>query len=601
MGNIYQECYDEIIKKYKFGYTGVVNSIQIHNIIMQLFRKRCLNKRVALWGAGRSNSITSHASVIIKKYATCLQGLVCIIDSCEELQGRDFMGLPVIAPKDMDKYDVDIVIISSRSSAESIKKSLFAVAPDCEYIDIYEELRNQGITILYNFYEEKSLYDELYNLRIRYEEAKDNDKKVETLHELIAAYLSIKDLYYAFLYIDEYCNNKLVGYEQIAKMKQELMGLCRNITNRNSNKTDDIIVHFIDCLRGIDLYNQETKKFGCLKAYTQESLYFANAHSTAPTTYESMQSIIYEKYPFERNAYDNNFIFSFEQFPLLAEAEKRKMDIQFYISEEYPIMKEDERIRMVNQIHMSEKLWAVATDLAVSEVPTFNFIYYPWELHFPLACGYHSKKPVYMGFVDVGIKDMSGFIEQQFQDCLCYVDHEFTFYKELLGDNITTAFISDHSQIVYDKEKLQPFYLYYNNPERVTHCSFFIKSKGIQPEVKSGLVSMIDFNRIMKQVIFEKNTDIQYADVIQYQYYSIHNKILRDAGIQSGKEDYVNGMNCFMNDKYVYMCTASGLEEVYRLNDCHENIIDSEEGRRFANDIKNTYEIKFPDFLTVHF
>lgn len=601
MENVYQKRYKDIINKYNFNYTGVIDSIQIHNIIMELFRNRCLNKKIALWGAGRSNSLTSHASVIIKKYATCLQGLRCIIDSCEELQGKDFMGIPVVSPKDIDKFDIDLVIISSRSSASSIKKSLYAVSPSCEYIDIYDELRKSGITILYNFYEEKSMYDELYNLRIRYEEARENDNKAEKLNELIAAYLSIKDFYYAFIFMDEYYNNKLVGYEQIGKMKQELMDLCRDIASRNSSKTEDIIVHFIDCLRGMDLYNPTTKEFGYLKAYTQESLYFSNAHSTAPTTYESMQSIICEKYPFERNAYNNNFIFSFEQFPLLAEAEKRKMNIQFYISEEYPIMKEDERIRMVNQIHMSEKLWTVATDLAASEVPTFSLLYYPWELHFPLACGYHSKKPVYMGFVDVGIKDMSGFIEQQFQDCLCYVDSEFTFYKELLGDNITTAFFSDHSQIVYDKDKLQPFYLYYNNPDRVTHCSFFIKSRGVQPEVKSGLVSMIDFNRIMKQVIFEKNTDIEYADVIRYQYYSIHNKVLREAGIQCGKEDYVNGMNCFMNDKYVYMCTASGLEEVYQSNGCGENIIDSEEGRKFANYIKNTYEIEFPDFLTVHF
>jgi hypothetical protein len=601
MENIYQKRYKDIINKYNFKYTGVIDSIQIHNIIMELFRNRCLNKRIALWGAGRSNSLTSHASVIIKKYATCLQGLRCIIDSCEELQGKDFMGFPVISPKDIDQYDIDIVIISSRSSASSIKKSLYAVAPSCEYIDIYDELRKNGITILYNFYEEKSMYDELYNLRIRYEEAKDYASKAKALHELVAAYLSIKDLYYAFKYIDEYCESKLLDYEQVSMMKKELLELCNEITSKNSSKTEDVIVHFIDCLRGMDLYNQQTGEFGYLKAYTQDSLYFANAHSTAPTTYESMQSIISEKYPFERNAYDNNFIFSFEEFPLLVEAQKRKMDIQFYISEEYPIMKEDKRIRMVNQIHMSEKLWTVATDLAASDVPTFNFIYYPWELHFPLACGYHSKKPVYMGFVDVGIKDMSGFIEQQFRDCLCYVDNEFTFYKKLLGDGVTSAFFSDHSQIVYDKEKLQPFYLYYNNPERVTHCSFFIKSKNIRPEVKDGLVSMIDFNRIMRQVIFEKNTNIKYADVIRYQYYSIHNKILREAGILNGKEDYVNGMNCFMNDKYVYMCTASGMEEVYRLGDHHDNILNSEEGREFANYIKNNYEIEFPDFLKVHF
>ena len=174
--NSYEARYDSIIKEHDLTRNDFIDSTKIHNIILELFQKKCLKKKIALWGAGYNNSMTSHAAVLLTKYATCLQGVVCLIDSCKELQGKDLLGYPIIAPEQLKDWDIDLVIISSRSSAESIKQSLHQFGPDCASLDLYQELRDQGIDIHYNFYEERSFYSELYDVRVAYENAKEEEK-----------------------------------------------------------------------------------------------------------------------------------------------------------------------------------------------------------------------------------------------------------------------------------------------------------------------------------------------------------------------------------------------------------------------------------------
>ena len=111
----------------------------------------------------------------------------------------------------------------------------------------------------------------------------------------------------------------------------------------------------------------------------------------------------------------------------------------------------------------------MACDTAESSEKTFNYLYYPWELHFPLLCGFHRKKPVPMGFKDVGIVDMSEFIEGQLADCLDYVNLQLDYFKNIVADNGYTVIFSDHSQIVYDEEKCVPFDSLCNGYKRARH------------------------------------------------------------------------------------------------------------------------------------
>lgn len=597
--NIYETRYNQILKENNLIRDDFVDSTQIHNIILELLQKRCLKKKIALWGAGYNNSLTSHASILLTKYATCLQGVECLIDSCKELQGKQLLGYPIVAPEELSNRDIDVVIISSRSSAESIKKSLAEYGPQCEALDIYQELRNRGIDIHYNFYEERSFYSELYDVRIAYESA-DKNEKSEILWKLIASYLHIKDFYYAFHYIDVYASEHYQNYEQLLSVKKQIQQIVDEVTIKNQQRTGDIIIQYIDALRAVDVFDNESGRYKVLSEYLNESIVFTQMQSVAPTTYESMYAAITGNLPYTENVYEDRFILPLDECELLSKAYNKGYDINLYSSAEWRIFKEDSRIRYVDQIHMTDKLWTLACDIASNSKRTFNYIYYPWELHFPLLCGYHTRKPVAMGFKDVGIVDMSDFIEQQLQDCLKYVDTEFAYYKRILPEKAYQVIFSDHSQIVYDPEKCVPFYCYATDTERSTHCMFSIKGPGLEHEEINNIQSLIHFNPIVEYYLWDEG-EIPVNDIVQCQYYSTHNKMFRDVAVQKGLTDYIDGIQTFQSNEYVYCVTKTGKEELYKKNDLHHNLVDTEEGRKFIQQVKKQYSIEFPDFLEMHY
>ncbi|MCM1178990.1 MAG: hypothetical protein NC347_01945 [Clostridium sp.] len=602
--NIYDERLEKLISDYGLKYKGIIDSTDIHNIVMGLFQERCLTKRIALWGAGRSNSLTSHASVILSKYASCMRGLVCLIDSAKELQGTEFMHYPVISPETIKDRDIELIIVASRANAGSICESIKKYAPWCEVLDIYAELRTRGIVIPYNFYEERSLYTELYDRRIEYEQAKTLKAKSEKLRSLISAYLNIRDIPYTIDFCKEYIKYQYEGFEQIDQFLKDLLNLVEEVKAKNGQRRQDIIIHFIDALRAIDVafYEGDKITFNILKDYFSNMMYFENAYSTAPTTYESMRSIICEQYPFEVNVYNNNFIYNFEEFSFLPKVYEKGYDIQFYTSEEYRIMFEDERIHYINQIHMSQKLWTLMCNRAVCEKPIMAFLYYPWELHFPLVCGYHSAKPHLPGFVDVGIVDMSDFIENQFADCLHYVDKEFAFYYSFYNEETYLNIFSDHSQIVYDDESFMPYYMYYNNKERATHCTMAISGPGICKGIYQENFSMIDYNKALRKLVLKEQEEIPVRNILLWQYYSCHNKRFRDAAEERGYTDYIDGIHCYMVDGFIYSCTKNGKKEVYSIKNLRDNLIDTETGRDCVAQVEKEYgACEFPDFLDVHF
>ena len=43
--NYYDEQFENLMQEYGFTYRGVIDSIGIHNIILNLFQRKCLKKR----------------------------------------------------------------------------------------------------------------------------------------------------------------------------------------------------------------------------------------------------------------------------------------------------------------------------------------------------------------------------------------------------------------------------------------------------------------------------------------------------------------------------------------------------------------------------
>lgn len=601
--NIYDQKLESIIEQYGYKAKGLLSSTQIHAVVVDIFTERCVNKKIAIWGVGKKNKVNSHAAVLISKYVLNLQGLEYLVDSSVDIQGTEFMGYPVIAPEKLPMTDVDMVIVGSRASAKAIIENLKMTAPGCEYLDIYEELRKRGIVIDYNFFSEQNMYTRLYQLRVDYENAEERQKGT-VLKEIIEDYLEIRDFFYAEKFADIYIKNKYADYGALKEMMHQIRELQKEIIKINSTKKGDVLVHLIDSLRAVDVFGKRDEKleFKMFSVYQKNAVSFTNAYSTGPTTYESMMGVVKQKLSFEEDVYDNNFMFSFQEFPFLQKMKQLGKKIIFYVAKDYYIMEDSQELERKEYLHMSEKLWNAVCDMAAGEQEVFGFIYYPWELHFPLLCGYLTRTPEIKHFSDVGVEDMSGFITDQFEDCKKYVDVQFGYYKEMLGTNTTNVFMGDHSQPVYNGEHPEyPYYMYYNDPDKVSHVAFFISGSEYEALHCDRLLSMIDFNQIMEQIICNKSLELPFREVVQYQYYNIQNKKLREVASRNGFWDYTEGMQCFLSDRYLFVITATGKEEVYRKVGSRFEYTEDLEGVAFADRIKKEYAVDFPGFWTIRY
>ena len=599
MKNRYEEQLEQLINEYGLAYKEACDSTEIHNILMDLFKTRCDGKRVALWGAGRKNTENSHAAVILKKYTTYIQGMCCLIDSLPELQGDEFMGYPIIAPQDIEQHNIDIVIIASKVQADSIVKDLHSIVPDCEYIDIYGELKNRGMVIYHKFYEESNIYTTLYQLRKACEEEREEVRKGEKLWTIISAYLSIQDFHLAKQFAKQYYEGNYKNADKLKEFFAQLEQLELEIQKINASKKEDVVIFFVDSLRAMDVYHKDDMgqwQGDMLKPYLKGATIFTNAKSTGVTTYESMVSVVKQRYPYEQNVYENNIMADFEEFKLLPLVKEKGFDIRFYISEGYQIIHNHPDVYFKKQVYLPSKMWKLVTDMACADEKTFNFIYVPYELHFPLICGYHKEEPKVSGFVDVGVKDTKDYVPRQLEECKEYVDCVFNYYKPYFSDDILFSVFADHSQVVYDDMEQKPYFMYYNKPERCVNVAFFVRGYGITEEWNEQLVSLYDFSDIFQSLIEKKQLNVPDRKIAIYQYYKIHYKKLREYAMDNGMEDYIDGMQCFVTDEGIYMVTAAGREEAFCQGQT-ENIIDTEKGQAIKRQVTKNYAIEFPKFI----
>lgn len=559
-------------------------------IIIDAITRKCKNKTCALWGAGQNNTKSSHAAILITKYATFIQNMVCVIDSNAELQGKSFLGYPIISPAQMKDFGIDIVIIASKNSGESIKKNLFDINPKYNYIDIYEELRDRGIEVYNNFYDESSIYTKIFDVQEQYH----SDKDEKSLSKLISLYFSIRDFYYAEKYMEEYIELKFFDYHKYKNLQTDIHKLFQEIKENNRNRKNDLSLFYIDALRAKEVFDESSGKSKVFNRYTLYGKSFTNIYSTAVTTYESMMSVITGKYPLEENVYTDDFLHEIKDFELLSDYIHKDFDINFLVSDCYKIIKDNKRINFYMQNYMPQKLWTLTCKLAEVNNDTFNFVYFPYEIHFPLLSGYHKERPVIRAFSDLGINEFPSSMARQYEECIDYTNKQFDFYYELIGQNTTKVIFSDHSQVVYDENNNNKTYnMYYKWKEKTTHVPLIISKEGWLEEIDTAFYSMIDFNKIINAVLTGSDTGSLKKDIIRYQYYPMHNPKMREHAMEYGFTDYIDGLDIFMSMEYVYVQTATGVSEVYRCDDLEHNLSHTETGKHFIQLVKSKFHVAF--------
>ncbi len=108
--------------------------------------------------------------------------------------------------------------------------------------------------------------------------------------------------------------------------------------------------------------------------------------------------------------------------------------IVFYVAKDYYINGAVGQAGTQGTLHMCEKLWNVACDIMQkADRVCLLSIYYPWELHFPLLCGYMHNPPVIkLIFSDVGVERMPGTLAHSLKTAKSMQTHSSVITKRCL-------------------------------------------------------------------------------------------------------------------------------------------------------------------------
>lgn len=411
---------------------------------------------------------------------------------------------------------------------------------------------------------------------------------------MISYYYGIRDFHYAYYYLDLYVKKRYEDYEKYIILKKETDELLDEIKRINVGKTEDISMFYVDALRQMDVIDSETGKLKVLRRYMESADVYTNVYSTGATTYESMVSAILGKYPLECKVYSQNFLRGLDEFKALRQIYDMGYRINWMVSDAYRLVEDDKRLQMDIQIYMSKKLWNLACSLAESVDKSFNFLYFPYEIHCPMLCGYHKERPVIRGFSNMGIEDFPESIAEQYRECIDYMDKQFDFYYELLGKNTTKVIFSDHSQVVYQKENgTKTYNMYYKDKELCTHIPLIVSREGKALRYYEGFLSLVDFNKIILSIVQNDNMTSLMKEMIRYQYYPIHSAKIRLHAKQCGYDDYIDGIDIFVTKEHIYIRTGTGKEELYKHDKLEINLIDTKEGRAMKNKVIENYKVAF--------
>ena len=535
----------------------------IYGKVYKILRSKCFKKNIAMWGVGDlNNPEETYVSKFLNVFADSLQNTKCLVDMRREIEGKELLGLPIVLPDKMFKYNVDVILVTSYRSRKYIVKEIQAQYPNIPYLDVYEELEKMGFNVDADIFAEDDKYIDLYYQKEKYLNAININDQEEEFQKLLIMYADIKYVYYICKCINECEINDYSFISKINKLREELIQLMEKVRETIVHRSD-IVVWFQDAFRNIDWYDSEKKQFRVLKNISKKSICMVNSYSTAPVTYESLYSIITGNLPFEGKVYDTKFRFNIEEFAFLKKALEENYYIKYYIDEAFDFFYPNKRLETYYKKYLPEIIWEILQQMCVDDKNTLHFAYALKELHVPFLCGCFSQEPTRTLFSRMGLEGENGNwhdIKVQFADCLKYFDEELENFFAMLGDDTMMILFSDHSHVVYDQYESKPFYLYYNNLEKSVKNVFMIYKKTWEHKVYDSLVSMIDFNDIAMKIFSEKSLQLPNRESIQYQYYPIQNISIRENAKYFNGEDYIDGIECCYDGNEIKVKTPNKKE-----------------------------------------
>ena len=571
------------------------------------------NKKIAIWGAG------DHGNELIKLLPVKNKNMIFFVDKSLGGIGEELEGYPIYKPEAVEKYNIDLVIISSFRYRNEIALEIENQF-NCEYLEFYNELEKKDIKLETPFYYNHPDYLELYELRRLYEKAELFERKEEYLFELICKYLAIRDFYYADKYIQEYIRKDYSQAEKLEEFNQELKRFLGNIKNKiKKRKKNDITLFLLDSLRSRDVLGEYNGSAPFLSELAERAVTFKNAFSTNIFTYMSLFSMFSGKLPIDDGLYKKEMI-EIESSDFLETLQKRGYYLYSYVlgkkifcnSDKLKQIKTRRRLVRKNErnnatgVFASNLLWQHICDIYNNdENPLFALLHLVGEIHKPHICGFHEDRPViHKGVEEYGDsypeQGKRNFIKQYYE-CVAYVDKQMEYFLDFLPSQMTKVIFGDHGQVVENlfTERYNYFNLF-GCPDSRVHVPLIIDSPALESENIEELFSMKNVGNLLLNLLnnnFLKLDNKFTGEYIETQFEPVFNQPLAEDLIEICGTKYVLGFKAVRNDTGKFVLYNSGEEDLYILPEENNNKINEIEYQKELRLLSSYMESKdFPSF-----
>ena len=515
------------------------------------------HKRVAIYCYGY------HTQMLFADFVAELRDIVCIIDNGK---GKDDSDFEIIKDSDIEKYELDGVIISSYKYMSQIKKELYKNHELVDVLDIYEELGKRGIILEHEFFYAGpyQIYSRINTLHLRLRRV----ESIDLLKQLLREYVGIKD----FRLAGELSRKiyELTGDENDKKICEKIIDLYEmELKELSCTSENNILMLCLDGMRRDDFFNGKMRKtYAMLK---NSSYIYSNAYSYSTMTYETLVPVFEENSDQRTNYYLREEVLAENcRFIKKAIAENRFVSIygdgNHYIYDNY--------IKYSgNSQTITEKLWDFILDTEGVEDGIF-YLHELYESHYSFANPYTKEKMVSQGsamlfdFLPQNSGHLRTDYKSQQEDALKYLDDTLAPFLEVLPCNL--LLFADHGNLLLEEntEVKDIFNSQLVAGEEWIRIPLIIKSNHSECGEDSGLISLMSINDIMLAIMSGKEYEHNPTEYIKIGRSGIYN--------QQFKELYrlmATGYNgeafegFIFKDGYKLIIFSDGRKELYRICD----------------------------------
>lgn len=555
-----KELYNGIIKKYGMNLNeNIALAPYIINYITSFMNS---HKRVAIYCNGR------HTQMLMTDYVFQLKGIVAIIDNYQDEDQSN--GFKIISDKEIDKENIDGIIISSFVYRNEIKNNIFIEHPNVEVLDIYEEFKKDGIELSGNYYSvgyPYYNYQKINDYNLRYKVADSKEDKKNVLYELVCSYMEIKD----FRMASQTARNlyDMTGDEEYKEISSDINNLYNaELESFSSINNDCLILMCIDGLRAEDVSLQKMPRL--FNVLNSKSLYFENAYSYSTSTYESLIPVYSEKTDYNGKYYASNIIDE-DDCRFIRRGLEQGRNIYFYTDAAKYIDSEDICYCGKN-LTITERMWEFILDAEKEENGLF-YIHHLYESHYSFPSPYCTEKIVADGTAMLfdylpkrGGKLRTDYIKQQ-TETLHYIDDTLTPFIERIKCRM--VLYADHGNLLLEKnqhvDSINPQYLTCH--EDWLRIPFAIISEDNKIGRDDRLFSLLNINDVIITLL--ENKKYEYAeqkylkcgrsDIYNPDFHYLYNKL--------GEGKRLQAFECFIFKEYKLVIYKDATKELYSLKD----------------------------------